>query len=465
MKSIIFRPILILCGALLTSGVAFPCISNVSVDQPYFVDLVLNWTNGCPAGTRLEVAVIYEPSPTFRQISSIDASAGYDDALIYYLNSVNRLEIRREDTHAVIYSSTFTSLAAPPLNNGSNFRHVESRSISLQWESATMGFGPIQQNPKGTRYEIQLSSTSFFDSPIVQRLVHSSSPDIGTVGCLSPETTYYARVQAINRAGVPTNWTVMGSTVTLPDVPPATAFSWGGGRWELSLATDEITGEDQILYNATPLESPLFSSSLPGAILAANDKLQTKGDSRWRPLPGGPVEIQASRACPVQFDSRLVLPAQLTFVLPTAGDHLETGAGSVRRDTLSFYRLDADAGVWNKIPSRVEGGKVTASVRELGTLAVMGQEDVSLQDLRVSPNPFRQGTDAHIAFANLSERATVKIFTPAGREVRSLEESDGDGILLWDGKNSSGNSVEPGVYVYHVESPGAEKRGKVMVLR
>ena len=87
-----------------------------------------------------------------------------------------------------------------------------------------------------------------------------------------------------------------------------------------------------------------------------------------------------------------------------------------------------------------------------------------LQDLRVSPNPFRQGTDAHITFANLSELATVKIFTPAGREVRSLEETDGDGILLWDGKNSSGNTVEPGVYVYHVESPGAEKRGKVMVL-
>jgi flagellar hook assembly protein FlgD len=108
---------------------------------------------------------------------------------------------------------------------------------------------------------------------------------------------------------------------------------------------------------------------------------------------------------------------------------------------------------------------VTATVTELGTLAVMGQEDVSLQDLRVSPNPFRLGSDTEVTFANMAEQATLRIFTASGREVRRLEETDGDGVLRWDGKNSSGDSVSPGVYLYHVQSPGAEKKGKVMVLR
>ncbi|MBK8574430.1 MAG: T9SS type A sorting domain-containing protein [Elusimicrobia bacterium] len=231
------------------------------------------------------------------------------------------------------------------------------------------------------------------------------------------------------------------------------------------MAVGEIKEEDHILFNETPSENSLYSPSLPEKISAANAKLENEGDSRRRPLPKGLVEIQASRACPAQLDPVLEQPGTLTYTLPTVGDRVDSRNGLVRVETLSFYRLDSVAGVWNKIPSRIEGNKLTATVKELGTLAVMGQEDVSLQDLRVSPNPFHQGTDAHITFANLAERATVRVFTSSGREVRSLEETDGDGLLQWDGKNSSGNSVEPGVYVYHVESPGAEKKGKVMVLR
>ncbi|MBK8872209.1 MAG: hypothetical protein IPN19_14525 [Elusimicrobia bacterium] len=49
--------------------------------------------------------------------------------------------------------------------------------------------------------------------------------------------------------------------------------------------------------------------------------------------------------------------------------------------------------------------------------------------------------------------------------MRGLEEADGDGLMLWDGRNSSGDAVEPGVYVYRVESPGSERQGKVMIMR
>jgi hypothetical protein len=231
------------------------------------------------------------------------------------------------------------------------------------------------------------------------------------------------------------------------------------------LTVGEVSEADVLLYSEEPLSHPLSSYVLPDKILAANSKLEKKGDPLRRPLLGGLVEIQTSRSCPARLDSDLAHPATLVFNVGDSQDRIEMGAGLVRKRSLSFYRLDLEKEVWNKIPSQVKNGQVTATVKELGTLAVMGQEDVSLQDLRVSPNPFHQGTDTHITFANLSERATVKIFTPAGREVRRLEESDGDGLMLWDGRNSSGDAVEPGVYVYHVESPGSEKQGKVMVLR
>jgi len=462
-----FRFSAIFWGAFMAIPLAFPCISNVVVEQSHFEDFNLTWTNGCPSGTLLDLSIIYAPSPTFRMEGyfSFNASDGHKNVTLFYLNSENRLEIREREEGTVVDISTFMSHAAPPAPSSPTFSDVTARGVSLQWDSETMAAGPIFKNPKGTLYEIQISTTASFDAPVSITVSHGSSPDIADIGCLSPETRYFARVRAINRAGVPTEFLLLGSTVTLSDTPAPTVFSWTGDRWVLSLSAGELTGEDQLLSSEDPLERPLLSPALPAKISAANEKLQRAGEVRWRPVLGGLLEIQASRACPVQLDPQLEQPAQLTYSPPASGDRVETGAGLVRRDTLSFYRLDTDAGVWNKIPSRVEGGKVTASVRELGTLAVMGQEDVSLQDLRVSPNPYHRGTDAHVTFANLSERATVKIFTPAGREVRTLEETDGDGILNWDGKNSSGNSVDPGVYVYRVESPGAEKRGKVMVLR
>ncbi|MBP9127547.1 MAG: T9SS type A sorting domain-containing protein [Elusimicrobia bacterium] len=286
-----------------------------------------------------------------------------------------------------------------------------------------------------------------------------------TIGCLAADTTYYAQVRAINRAGVPTEFVSLGSTKTLSISVAPTTYCWAGAQWGMSIQSNELAVGDSVLFNETPTATPLLSSTLPGKIVAANGKLSTGGDGRRLPLFNGPAEILKSRGCPAQLVSNLEQPAHLNFNFSSNSGWVERESGRVREETLSFYRLDVDLGVWNKIPSQVKNGQVTATVKELGTLAVMGQEDVSLQDLRVSPNPFHQGTDTHITFANLSERATVKIFTPAGREVRRLEEADGDGLMLWDGRNSSGDAVEPGVYVYRVESPGSERQGKVMIMR
>lgn len=344
------------------------------------------------------------------------------------------------------------------------FVDVGSRDVRISWNSKIQS-GQI--NPLGTTYEIQFSTSPSFEHPLIQTNSNMYGGVIMLrVGCLSPETTYYARMRAFNPIGIPTDFHMFGSTTTLPDPPPTAVYSWAGGLWGLSVSPQDISSsEDFMSFNGSPLEFPLLSPSLPAQIAAANNKLSENGGSRRRPLPNGLVEIQARRACPVQFEAELEDPATVTYNFTSHAGWVESGAGPVREETLSFYRLDLQAGLWNKVPSRVGGGQVTATVTELGTLAVMGQEDVSLQDLRVSPNPFRLGSDTEVTFANMAEQATLRIFTASGREVRRLEETDGDGVLRWDGKNSSGDSVSPGVYLYHVQSPGAEKKGKVMVLR
>lgn len=459
----------ILLGSLLSAVSVFPCISNVSISQPDFSIFYMHWTNGCPSGTFFRVKIKYEAENDFENINALLYRASDTSPFFtgFFINAVNRIDMSIYPSEDIVYTTTFTSFAAPPvlLPSVSPFERVEPRSLALQWDSDTMhGVTPYPKNPIGTTYEIQLATSVSYDSPIVQTMTHSETPDSVTVGCLSPETRYYARVRALNLEGVPTSFLALGSTVTLPAIPLPTIYSWAGGRWAVSLTAGDIPEEGGVFFSSAPLETPLSSSGLPKKIINANGKLAS-GDLRRRPIPEGLAEIQSSRVCPLRLQSTLGQPATLIFDVPSVGGWVNTGVGRVREETLSFFRLDLESDVWNKIPSQLIAGKLTASVKELGTLAVMGQEDVSLSDLRVSPNPFRQTSDSQITFSNLAERATLKVYTASGREIRRLEESDGDGILLWDGRNTSGSPVEPGVYIYHVESPGAERKGKVMVLR
>ena len=82
------------------------------------------------------------------------------------------------------------------------------------------------------------------------------------------------------------------------------------------------------------------------------------------------------------------------------------------------------------------------------------------------PNPFQTGRGERvIRFVGLPPRATVRIFTPSGRLVRTLEMDQGTndaltpemlrtGSMRWDLLNEDRLEVAYGVYFYHVEAPG-----------
>jgi hypothetical protein len=71
-------------------------------------------------------------------------------------------------------------------------------------------------------------------------------------------------------------------------------------------------------------------------------------------------------------------------------------------------------------------------------------------------------------FVGLTPRATIKIFDLAGEQVRELHEADGDGKMLWDGKNDDNKNVASGVYVYLVTNPdasGQKAKGRCAIIR
>jgi hypothetical protein len=76
--------------------------------------------------------------------------------------------------------------------------------------------------------------------------------------------------------------------------------------------------------------------------------------------------------------------------------------------------------------------------------------------------------DRKIEFVNLPKECTIRIFTIAGRLVRTLEHSaaENDGRAPWDLRTKDGLEIAHGVYIYHVDAPGiGTKIGKLAVIK
>lgn len=86
------------------------------------------------------------------------------------------------------------------------------------------------------------------------------------------------------------------------------------------------------------------------------------------------------------------------------------------------------------------------------------------RDLAVAPNPFRTGVsillDGEVAPEGASE---LRIFDPAGREVRRLAIPVGASSLRWDGRDTAGREVAPGTYFMHLHGPHHPEHARKLV--
>lgn len=96
----------------------------------------------------------------------------------------------------------------------------------------------------------------------------------------------------------------------------------------------------------------------------------------------------------------------------------------------------------------------------------------TLDEMFVYPNPLRPGdAQEFVTFANLTPRATIRIYTVSGHFVREVQEVDGNGGTEWDLRDDTGSRMPGGVYVYHAtgfDARGVEvgtKTGKFVIAR
>ncbi|MBI4249310.1 MAG: hypothetical protein HY611_07390, partial [Elusimicrobia bacterium] len=117
------------------------------------------------------------------------------------------------------FGSTVTLATAPVASSlYSTFTAVYASSFTVNWDSGTQAGG---FNPSSTRYLAEISTKSNF-TPLWDS---SSTLNISaTFTALTANTTYYARVKAVNHRNVPTDYLSSASTMTAIETPTDIIF-------------------------------------------------------------------------------------------------------------------------------------------------------------------------------------------------------------------------------------------------
>ncbi|MCX5786277.1 MAG: fibronectin type III domain-containing protein [Elusimicrobia bacterium] len=163
--------------------------------------------------------------------------------------------------------STYT-LAAIPSTATPSFTGVSSRAVTVNWTQSA--------NPDGTMYYAQLSTASDFSA--ISGSSTTSNYQLTTSNLL-PNTTYYARVAAINHDGLITDYKTLGSTMTWVEPPTSIYFD--------EVSSNSITASG---YAATPAFTGL-DVGLSGVTVAMNNAYQPwRNGNKWTVKAGMPTQ-------------------------------------------------------------------------------------------------------------------------------------------------------------------------------
>ncbi|MEW6041408.1 MAG: gliding motility-associated C-terminal domain-containing protein, partial [Elusimicrobiota bacterium] len=139
---------------------------------------------------------------------------------------------------------------------------------------------------------------------------------------------------------------------------------------------------------------------------------------------------------------------------------------------------------WVILPSVVypDSNKVTGRIKHLSIFRILQLfAAANLSSVIVYPNPYKPGATGinkqfsdpllgtGIIFSGLTSKANIKIYNIAAELVYETDETDGNGINLWNTENKDGDKVASGLYIYYITNPDDTKmkpvKGKFTIVR
>ena len=113
-----------------------------------------------------------------------------------------------------------------------------------------------------------------------------------------------------------------------------------------------------------------------------------------------------------------------------------------------------------------EDGSMAITKGEGNTLAFVFTTD-QYNDAYVFPHPVRLSGDAVAHFANIPKFASIEIYTLDGEQLNSLTEKNGTGGVEWNLRDSKGNMLNSGIYLFKVkdENGNSSDLKKLVIVR
>jgi hypothetical protein len=380
--------------------------------------------------------------------------------------------------------STHTLAVAP---TAATFSGVTATGLTLGWGAGSPA------NPSYTRYELQASTDSAFGGSLLDSASYGTSVSSSPAG-LTPNTSYYVRVRALNLDGVPSAFAVSAATATAAAAPASAAasavfvtsasFTWSRSSnpsdtpYEAEISTDNFfslaassstLGASATFFSMTPGQQYYFRvravnrAGTPSAYTTAiSTKSGSLSDTTPPSAPGRPAPDRTfSYDGTVVFrwgaasSSVGVLDYELLIGTFPGGNDAFNGTVSVASYTATglatgrtYYaevRARSNAGVLGPFSSVSDGVQVfnTASAG-------------AIEKPYAWPNPFDPSRGPAQIGYHLDSPATVvlKIYTLQGRLLRRLDlgsAAAGNRVATWDGNDSSGSRAAPGGYIAVLE--------------
>lgn len=194
----------------------------------------LNWGGGANPPQTLYIAEVSTDNfaTLSRSSATFNAGASFTGLAVntLYYARVKAQNHNGLDTAFAAPVTTVTA-TAPPLNAAVPFTSVSAAALTFNWES--------NGNSAGTEYNPEISLNGDFSAPVASAVTANLNQ---VFSGLEVNATYYARVRAVGRDGLPGAYSSPAvSTVTLA-LPPVTGaspftavfssgltFTWGGG--------------------------------------------------------------------------------------------------------------------------------------------------------------------------------------------------------------------------------------------
>lgn len=399
-----------------------------------------------------------------------------------------------------LYANTTPSSVVTAVNDPAplTFTAISISGFTLGWQA--------NANPGGTLYQATISTDVSFGA------FSSSSATTATSAVFSgliANTTYFARVRAVNSSGSSSGY-ASGVVVTslgvvtisanrIPNVwygEQSTSFNAQGAvsyRYRLTtVANDAPLGSDPLFDgSALTLTVPegVYYFHVTGFSAAAG------GGAFMGTAHFGPVEIDLTPAAILSVAAQisatdttpisdgattLATSPRITWLAPTSASPIvgynvsvSTNAADVPGQavltTINFRDIAlTSAGIYyvkvNALDAAGNWGPAQGTSFAFSTTP-------AAENLILKKNLFNPllGQCATLnAQSAASGHMKVELYTGLGRKIMTLADQDiapGSYTLPWCGKNSSGETVATGVYILHVELPSQKKNFKLGVVK